>query len=1578
MTITAVIKFGGASITHKSSGTFDLNYRVIESSVLQIAAARKIIGQGLQVLLVCGVGPFGHVNVVRHNIANGVFSANQKVGAAITKEACDAVGFAVTNAAVSAGLQAVYVPAHTIARKRGGKAFDKFDHDVFRQLMNEGSMPVTTGTMVEDCEIGFAVLSGDEIVAQLSELLDPERILLGSDVDGIFTADPSVNPNARLISAIDTSNLKLVLQESVTGSKAVDVTGGMRGKLEQLSHSIGKRVAFVFRLGAAEFALNTLGKRTKPNTAELPSMVQFGVFQLRQLPATISAGSVLQCWVEMYILAVKGVKAEDDLTIELVCVASCKTSNNIEAVEEVWPKGRVSRVLAPYKENGQIKVFGQGNHSYIVQFEVPEDCFPSVENACASQNGVNAEFDISYVIRCTFPSRDNSFSLDQPVTVVQPPLPSLMLSPLDAPYKSDVPTVLIEIIQKLSLPNFSYKLSASQDRPAEATAGVPFESVVATFPMPSVPANSVSNYTVTLSPIPYMAPSMYLGPIDVDYAIRIVAVFPPTVAGANQLVEVLATTNINLLPKSQELEIDLQFDTVDKTLPTDGTANSVPIIEVAPWSPLVNPQFNQPPVSLPGPLAFQSAPLAQFPVHPQSGNFPASPPQFHAPLSTPLNAPAQSVSVIPQQVALPPTANVLVPKFSHSQSLHDQEHDSRVVSQHHPPGSIEARLKKMEAQRDVLPVDSTPLPVYSEAAPPFQPLPQIAYANQSNLPPVSEAVTSVVSAIITPDHQRMKMQQEELERIKFEREKLAAEAEQLREQERLRHQALLEEARRRKEEALEAERAKAEEKKRMEIERVMEENRRLEAEKLALEEAERLRAEQERKRIEEEERRKAEEEARRIESERKKAEELERLRLEAEAKRIEEERLKAEEIKRVEDEKRRAEDERIEALRQKTNEARRQLELGKQELEEQERLRELESQLEELRLQKQIQAEKSAAAKALEDQRRQTEVDKLKRDAELQAEKLKLQAELEFTKERAENDRLREEVERLKAQHQKHQSVQYGNIGSSSSHPVSRSQEKMNPLEFGDDEDVEPLQQRRQGGQFYKTVGLVREKTKHAAVAGAVVSGASSSGRLEQQSRAAPTGSDFSVPLAAPVKPQGSSASSYTPATSSPTEAQMKIAYDAALDSYRNRLFTHVGISGRPLTGREQTVARNDELMSAAKHLGGGSKSTAMMSALEAEMRVIESEILEDYENGLFLQMKEKILNCKETLRAMFDAGLINSTKELNEECKTALEGIKIDGDVSGRAYERAKATFEETVKAPLTKLMAQRELGNNGANAGFSSHKCSRRDCSNPKAVGRDFCSRNCETLAARGMIRQAYYESIKQATTNWLGEYLRITGASSGDDPSHDLPYDSILHVIIIPNYCETTDTLCETLDVLASHRRALTQYRVIAAMIYIACVSYDILQVCLAMEESEKGCVTKAQMLLKVYSDSFFDITYTVHPANLPGEIRGKSSNVAWAAREMAKYRTVPANIAAVAVEKMYHERIHGVNCGYESVELSNDLPGQHSHEVITVLDCDSIFAEDYFAALACHYATASPEQRKIMMFMPSTVFDRWVLA
>lgn len=57
---------------------------------------------------------------------------------------------------------------------------------------------------------------------------------------------------------------------------------------------------------------------------------------------------------------------------------------------------------------------------------------------------------------------------------------------------------------------------------------------------------------------------------------------------------------------------------------------------------------------------------------------------------------------------------------------------------------------------------------------------------------------------------------------------------------------------------------------------------------------------------------------------------------------------------------------------------------------------------------------------------------------------------------------------------------------------------------------------------------------------------------------------------------------------------------------------------------------------------------------------------------------------------------------------------------------------------------------------------------------------------------------------------------------------------------------------------------------------------------MEQKEPGAAEKAAMLVSQFEKSFLHICPTFHPAALPGEIAGKSSNVAFAASHITEVR------------------------------------------------------------------------------------------
>ncbi|KAL9542774.1 hypothetical protein MBANPS3_008437 [Mucor bainieri] len=96
----------------------------------------------------------------------------------------------------------------------------------------------------------------------------------------------------------------------------------------------------------------------------------------------------------------------------------------------------------------------------------------------------------------------------------------------------------------------------------------------------------------------------------------------------------------------------------------------------------------------------------------------------------------------------------------------------------------------------------------------------------------------------------------------------------------------------------------------------------------------------------------------------------------------------------------------------------------------------------------------------------------------------------------------------------------------------------------------------------------------------------------------------------------------------------------------------------------------------------------------------------------------------------------------------------------------------------------------------------------------------------------------------------------------------YDSdfLVHAFVIPNYAEPEALMRDTIGRIAIHKKARTNYVII-----------------LAMESSEIHHRTKSENLKEHFKDNFLQFVITNHPSDLPGEARGKGSNISYGARK-----------------------------------------------------------------------------------------------
>ncbi|MBF6600724.1 MAG: hypothetical protein IVW36_09465 [Dehalococcoidia bacterium] len=177
--------------------------------------------------------------------------------------------------------------------------------------------------------------------------------------------------------------------------------------------------------------------------------------------------------------------------------------------------------------------------------------------------------------------------------------------------------------------------------------------------------------------------------------------------------------------------------------------------------------------------------------------------------------------------------------------------------------------------------------------------------------------------------------------------------------------------------------------------------------------------------------------------------------------------------------------------------------------------------------------------------------------------------------------------------------------------------------------------------------------------------------------------------------------------------------------------------------------------------------------------------------------------------------------------------------------------------------------------------------------------------------------YRALKAAARiDWRKRYdaERITR----DDV---LAWEDVRHIVVIPTYKESVEKLGATLGKLAESE-----------------VAHDKLLVVIAMEEADAGAPARFQILQRDFGHCFLAMVGTTHPKDIPGEVRGKSSNEAWAAKKA--------------------KRLFCDEMGFDVDRMT-----------ITSCDADTLFHPRYFSALTYEFATNT---RRYRLFWQGPIF------
>lgn len=224
-----LIKVGGSIITDvKRQDTPNLkNIRRLATELKEALSEgkfRAIVGHGS--------GSFGHFSANRYKTHMGLINKRSNIGAAITQDKAAELNRIIVKEFIRKGLNAISYPPSAGCVAEGGK-IKEWNTKPIEMSLENGFLPIVYGDVVVDRKQGVSIAPTEELIRYLAAKMATKRVIVAGDTDGIFDIDPKIDHSARLIGVINKKNIKSALV-SATGSKKIDVTGGMHTKLEYL------------------------------------------------------------------------------------------------------------------------------------------------------------------------------------------------------------------------------------------------------------------------------------------------------------------------------------------------------------------------------------------------------------------------------------------------------------------------------------------------------------------------------------------------------------------------------------------------------------------------------------------------------------------------------------------------------------------------------------------------------------------------------------------------------------------------------------------------------------------------------------------------------------------------------------------------------------------------------------------------------------------------------------------------------------------------------------------------------------------------------------------------------------------------------------------------------------------------------------------------------------------------------------------------------------------------------------------------------------------------------------------------
>ncbi|MEA2098234.1 MAG: isopentenyl phosphate kinase [Patescibacteria group bacterium] len=223
-----ILKIGGSVVTDKKNDQEKIRRKDLERISTEIAQARK--RNKFSLIIIHGAGVFGHKIANKFDLNKGYKNKSQIKAISKLRQNLKRLNSEIEKSLNGKGLFTVTFQQSSAWRLNKRILLDS-NLTILEKYISLDLVPVLYGDILIDDKLKFSILSGDQIVYYLSKKLRAKKVIIGTDLDGIFESDPKINKNAKLIKKVNSNNIKSLL---LGQSLSTDVTNGMKGKVNEL------------------------------------------------------------------------------------------------------------------------------------------------------------------------------------------------------------------------------------------------------------------------------------------------------------------------------------------------------------------------------------------------------------------------------------------------------------------------------------------------------------------------------------------------------------------------------------------------------------------------------------------------------------------------------------------------------------------------------------------------------------------------------------------------------------------------------------------------------------------------------------------------------------------------------------------------------------------------------------------------------------------------------------------------------------------------------------------------------------------------------------------------------------------------------------------------------------------------------------------------------------------------------------------------------------------------------------------------------------------------------------------------